>query len=116
LLKYYHVTSDLSIFRSETLASEETLKDVSLVAVAGKENIDKDLTFLKIRGLLKAFFMLLKHGHLAQDVMTFTPLESPACVAGATSARRRPAGCSGDEGNFLMGANTGFNTPCEPSR
>lgn len=39
---------------------------------AGKKNIDKDLTFLKIRGLLKAFFMLLKHGHLAQDVLTIT--------------------------------------------
>jgi len=52
--------------------NEETVKDVSLVAVARKKKIDKDLTFLKIRGLLKAFFMLLKHGHLAQDVMTFT--------------------------------------------
>jgi hypothetical protein len=73
------------------------------VAVARKKKIDKDLTFLKIRGLLKAFFMLLKHGHLAQDVMTFTPLESPAAW-------------SGDEGNFLVGANMGFNAPCEPSR
>jgi hypothetical protein len=36
------------------------------------------LTFLKIRGLLEAFFVLLKHGHLAQDVMSFTPLEGPA--------------------------------------
>jgi len=33
----------------------------------------------------------------------FTPLESPAA-------------CSGDEGNFLMGANAGINAPCEPSR
>jgi hypothetical protein len=73
------------------------------VAVAGKKKIEKDLTFLKIRGLLKAFFVLLKHGHLAQDVMTFTPLESPAA-------------CSGDEGNSFMGTNTGFNASCEPSR
>jgi hypothetical protein len=51
---------------------EEAVKGVSLAAVAGKEKIEKDLTFLKIRGLLKAFFVLLKHGHLAQDVMTFT--------------------------------------------
>jgi len=48
------------------------LEHISLVAVAGKKNIDKDLTFLKIRGLLKSFFMLLKHGHWVQDVMTFT--------------------------------------------
>jgi hypothetical protein len=81
---------------------EETIEHVSLAAIGGK-NIDKDLTFLKIRGLLKSFFMLLKHGHLAQDVMTFSPLESPAA-------------CCRDEGNFLMGANTGFNAPCEPSR
>jgi len=33
----------------------------------------------------------------------FTPLESPAA-------------CSGDKGNFVMGANTGFNGPCKPSR
>ena len=33
----------------------------------------------------------------------FTPLESPAA-------------CSGDEGNLFMGANTGFNALCEPSR
>jgi hypothetical protein len=32
----------------------------------------KDLIFLKIRGLLKAFFVLLKHGHSAQDVLTIT--------------------------------------------
>jgi len=35
--------------------------------------------------------------------LSFTPLESHAA-------------CSGDEGNFLMGANTGFNAPREPSR
>jgi hypothetical protein len=39
--------------------------------------LHKDLTFLKIRGLLKTFFVLLKHGHLAQHVMSFTPLETP---------------------------------------
>ena len=33
----------------------------------------------------------------------FTPLEIP------------PA-CSGDEGNLLIGTNTGFHAPCEPSR
>jgi hypothetical protein len=53
-----------------------------------KKIIEKDLTFLKIRGLLKAFFVLLKNGHLAQVVVTFTPLESPAAS-------------SGNEGNFL---------------
>jgi hypothetical protein len=42
------------------------------VAFAGKKNIRKDLTFLEIRGLLKAFFVLLKHGHLDQDVMAIT--------------------------------------------
>jgi hypothetical protein len=47
------------------------LETISLVAVAWKKNIDKDLTFLKMRGLLKPFFMLLKHGRWVQDVMTF---------------------------------------------
>ncbi len=51
--------------RTADLTNEETVKDVSLVAVARKKKIDKDLTFLKIKGLLKAFLMLLKHGHLA---------------------------------------------------
>jgi len=37
------------------------------------------------------------------DILQFTPLESAAVY-------------SGDAGNFLMGANTGFNAPCEPSR
>jgi hypothetical protein len=57
----------------------------------------------------------------------FTPLESPACVAAATSARRRPAACpvrsfasigasSGDGDRIPFGANTGFKAPCEPSR
>ena len=57
---------------TESFTHEETVKDVSLVAVAGKKKIDNNLTFLKIRGLLKSFFMLLKHGHWVQDVMTFT--------------------------------------------
>ena len=34
--------------------------------------LHKDLTFLKIRGLLEAFFMLLKHGPWVQDVMLLT--------------------------------------------
>jgi hypothetical protein len=46
----------------------------------------------------------------------FTPLESPACVAGATSARRRPAACTGDEDKIPFGAHTGFKAPCERSR
>jgi len=52
--------------------NEDAVKDLSIVAVAGEKEIEKDLTFLKIRGLLKAFFVLLKHGHLAQDAMAFT--------------------------------------------
>jgi len=37
------------------------------------------------------------------NILQFTLLESPAVY-------------SGDEGNFLIGENMGFNAPCEPSR
>jgi hypothetical protein len=58
--------------RGRGFTNEEAVKDVSIVAVAGREKIEKDLTFLKIKGLLKSFFVLLKHGHLAEDAMSFT--------------------------------------------
>jgi len=60
------------VFWTGSFTREEGLEYVSLVAIAGKKKIGKDLTFFKNRGLLKSFFMLLKHGHWARDDMTFT--------------------------------------------
>jgi len=54
------------------------------------------------RTLRKACLLFRRAGGKGEDNF-FTPLESLAA-------------CSGDKGNFLMAANTGFNAPREPSR
>jgi hypothetical protein len=58
---------------------------------------------LNVPGLKGEFKENSSQGGTLLSEISFTPLESPVA-------------CSGDEGNFLMAANTGFNAPCERSR